>query len=700
MEKAKRKQEKKMERMRKKEEKIKRKEEKPKLMRRAEREQARRYDKAEMAIFLLEQKSGEPSEQYGHRTIDLWNDLKREKEEWVVKHFFDGIHDDRLREAISEAHCDTPITSLPEAIDGLMYLEELKDEVRAGFDGDSENSDDVISAARLPAIPNVAGDPGDHDPNSDLDNEAQLITSTCYHFPIPEGKNEYRQAPGDAGMPSERAAIVVVQKTSTTDQSIVHKIKDSCQCCDIPVPEIKVTSPDSPAPETEEVLPRDFLPSPGDNEDMLLLDVGAGEEIQTTTIGGKPIDNTPAVFDHQRKESGVGDSVNSEIHNRNRTGEKEIEKWREKVPSLGIQEMKSSLERICHQEKEDEDVGMHESVSEEHAMLLQAELETGEVRGADEPLTAMQAQAMARTGRCPIAADNLEVTEALLMCDQEWNPLKLVRACLPLPPAVDCQPAILTHEQQIRAQPQPPIELECTEVVTSTDQTVEIEVLVKRETSQDIVGVTEGKHWLQKSCKEERDNPVGVEGEEPADQASRKRGVSGDWPGESRRSWDPGGATSWIKYDSESCFVDEQIPTIVYDAAAFPEYIGRAHCLGRGHVNRNGLEGHWFVGRPLAARQCGWDEIREGRVWDPGGNNERTPKESKSPGRHHAISQEVNVLAGKGRAAEKVSSRGREQSRQHRPLTPSSGIATGNGSRWRRGTWFCSDASMWRNTMG
>ena len=162
---------------------------------------------------------------------------------------------------------------------------------------------------------------------------------------------------------------MVVQKTSTTDQSIVYKIKDSC--CDIPGPEIKVTSRDSPAPETEEVLPMDFLLSPGDNEDMLLLDVGAGEEIWTNTIKGKPIDITPAVFDHRRKGSGVGDSVNSEIHNRNRTSEKEIEKWREKVPSLGIHEMRSGLARFCHQVKEDENVGMHESESEEHATQLQ-----------------------------------------------------------------------------------------------------------------------------------------------------------------------------------------------------------------------------------------------------------------------------------------------------------------------------------------
>ena len=92
------------------------------MMRRAEREQARRYDKAAMAIFLLEQKSRDPSEQYGRRTIELWNDLKREKEDWVVKHFFDGIHDDRLREAISEVHHDTPITSLRQTVDGFMYL--------------------------------------------------------------------------------------------------------------------------------------------------------------------------------------------------------------------------------------------------------------------------------------------------------------------------------------------------------------------------------------------------------------------------------------------------------------------------------------------------------------------------------------------------------------------------------------------------
>ena len=290
MEKAKRKREKEIERMRKKEEKIKRKEEKAKLMKRAEREQARRYDKAEMAIFLLEQKSGEPSEQYGRRTIELWNYLKREKEDWVVKHFFDGIYDDRLREAILDVHRDTPITSLPEAIDGLMYLEQLKYEICAGFDGDLENSDDVISAARLTAIPNVARDPSDYAPNSDLDKDAQPISFICYPFLIPEGKNEYRQAP------SERAAIVVVQKTSTTDQSIIHKIKDIC--CDIPGPEIKVTSCDSPAPETEAVLAMEFLLPPGDDEDMLLLDVRAGEEIRTTTTKGKPIDITPAVFDH------------------------------------------------------------------------------------------------------------------------------------------------------------------------------------------------------------------------------------------------------------------------------------------------------------------------------------------------------------------------------------------------------------------
>ena len=565
--------------------------------------------------------------------------------------FFDGIHDDRLREAILDVHRDTPITSLPEAIDGLMYLEQLKYEICAGVDGDLENSDDVISAARLTAIPNVARDPSDYAPNSDLDKDAQPISSICYPFSIPEGKNEYRQAP------SERAAIVVVQKTSTTDQSIIHKIKDIC--CDIPGPEIKVTSRDSPAPETEAVLAMEFLLPPGDDEDMLLLDVRAGEEIRTTTTKGKPIDITPAVFDHRRKGSGVGDSVNSETHNRNRTGEKEIAKWREKVPSLGIQEMRSGVARISHQVKEDEDVGMHESESAEHAMQLPGKLETGEVRGADEPLTALQAKAMARTGRCRLGSDKLEVTEAFLMCDQEWNPSKLVRVCLPLPPAVDCQPEILTHEQRIQAQPQPPIDLECTEVVMSTDQTVEIEALVKRET--DILGLTEGKRLLQKSCKKARDNPVGVEGEEPEEQASRKRGVSGDWPGENRRPWDPGGATSWIKYNSEACFVDEQISTTVYNAAAFPEYTGRAHFLGRGHVNRNGLGGRWFVGSPLAAGQCGWDEIREDRVWDPGGgDNERTPKESKSLGRHHTISQEVNVLAGKGRAAEKVSSRGRE----------------------------------------
>ena len=50
------------------------------------------------------------------------------------------------------------------------------------------------------------------------------------------------------------------------------------------------------------------------------------------------------------------------------------------------------------------------------------ELETGKVRGADEQLAELQAQAMARTSRCPIAADKLEVTTALLMCDEEWNP--------------------------------------------------------------------------------------------------------------------------------------------------------------------------------------------------------------------------------------------------------------------------------------
>ena len=36
------------------------------------------------------------------------------------------------------------------------------------------------------------------------------------------------------------------------------------------------------------------------------------------------------------------------------------------------------------------------------------------------------------------------------------------------------------------------------------------------------------------------------------------------------------------------------------------------------------------------------------------------PLKSKSLGRHHTTSQEVNVLAGKGSAAKKVNSRGRE----------------------------------------
>ena len=646
MEKAKRKQEKEIERMRKKEEKIKRKEEKAKLMRRAEREQARRYDKAEMAIFLLEQKSGEPSEQYGHRTMELWNDLKREKEDWVVKHFFDGIHDDQLREAISEVHGNTPITSLPEAIDGLMYLEELKEEVRAGFDGDSENSNDVISAARLTAIPNVAGDPRDRDPYSDLDNEAQLMRSTCYHFPIPEGKNEYRQAPGDEGLPSERAAIVVGQKTSTTDQSIVHKIKDSCQCCDIPVPEIKVTSCDSPAPETEEVLPRDFLPSLGDNEDMLRLYIGPGEEIRTTTIGGKPINNTPAVIDHRRKESGVGDSVNSVIHNRNRTGEKEIEKWREKVPSLGIQEMKSGLERICHQVKEDEDVGMHESVSEEHAMQLQGELETGEVRGADEPLTALQAQAMARTSRCPIAADKLEVTEALLMCDQEWNLLKLVRACLPLPPAVDCQPAILTHEQQIRAQTQPPIELGCTEVVKSGNWTIEIEVPVLGDASKDTIGATERKERQEPSSRKEKDDVTETVSAEEGDQQSGMQGISAEWEDEMSRPWDPGGVILWSDCEGLRWERDNNFGTTTHDhdrllhiaargSTAFSQDLVKAKlrievpcCSESANKIGNWKAGlHREIGLgTLWELKCGGTgrkgELRESRVWDPGGSSQ------------------------------------------------------------------------------
>ena len=505
MEEEKRKQEKEMERMRKREEKKKRKEEKAKLMRKAEREQARRYDKAEMAIFLLEQKSGEPSEQYGRRTIELWNDLNKEKEDWVVKHFFDGIHDDRLRGAISEVHHDTPITSLHQAVDGFIYLEQL------------------------------AIDEND-------------------------------------------------------------KARDSSKQSD--------------------------------------------ENLQTDG----PRSNVATESDYKRKSWDAADSIDFDRY-QNTTSRNEIEKWREKEPSAGIQE-EDSLSGCWA--REDEDGGMVDSEPEERAKELQGELQTGEVRGADKPLTPVQVKTSTSTSKYPIASDKLEVTTALPMCDEEWNPINQIRVCLPscLRPALDCQPDILAPEQQMLARLQPPIELGCTEVVKSANRTIEIEVPVLGDASKDTMGATERKERQEPTSRKENDDVMETVSAEEGDQHSGMQGISAEWEDEMSRPWDPGGVILWIdceglrwERDNNSGTTTHVHDRLLHIAARVSTAVSQDPVKAKLRIEvpccseSSNKIGNWKAGLvreiELGTRwefKCGGTgpkgELLESRVWDPGGSSQ------------------------------------------------------------------------------
>ena len=317
-------------------------------------------------------------------------------------------------------------------------------------------------------------------------------------------------------------------------------------------------------------------------------------------------------------------------------------------------------------------------------------------------------------GRDLIAIDKLVVATALPLPNDKWNLSTPIRVCLPASYSTSFGESIVTPFSTKKAKtvdrlnsteltlPQPASSPNCDKVLSSSHEMNEVDTLIVGSLSTKIMGVAMAVERPQPHCKRGENGPWRMADQGVGIQVPRMQRISTEWVDELSRLWDPEGVILWIDceglrwegdctYGTAVRFQDRWLLIATGGSAAFSQDPANAKLRlempgGSENVDQigyqkagllmevglgtllelKGISIAWAWGRGYTPSQrCSGTAAKgepwESWVWDPGGgDNERTPKESKSLGRHHTISQEVNLLAGKGRRAEKVSSRGRE----------------------------------------